>query len=309
LYLHLTIAQLTVFWPTIVGVGLSVGFLSGMFGVGGGFLVSPLLMFLGIPIEVAVATGANQAAATSASAATAQWRYGNVDLRMSGLLILGGGVGSFIGVFIVSALRAAGQIEFVVSVCYAMLLGTLGLLMFIEGVSAMRQSMRNTGSTSRLSRSHHSWIHGLPFKTRFRRSKLFMSIIPPLILGLIVGMLGAVMGVGGGFLLVPAMVYLLKMPTQVVIGTSLIQVLVTSSITTVLHAAENHTVDMELAFLLIIGGVIGAQWGARAGANIKSEQLRALLGMMVFAVGVRFALILLLPPTEVFSIVAAHPNQ
>ncbi|MBU2531393.1 MAG: sulfite exporter TauE/SafE family protein, partial [Alphaproteobacteria bacterium] len=264
---------MTVFWPTIVGVGLAVGVLSGMFGVGGGFLISPLLMFLGIPTEVAVATGANQAAATSASAATAQWKSGNVDLKMAGLLLGGGALGSFLGVFLVSALRAIGQIEFVISVCYALLLGTLGLLMLIEGASVIRRSRRTTAGTALRSRTQHTWIHGLPFKTRFPRSKLYMSVIPPLVLGVIVGILGAVMGVGGGFLLVPAMVYLLKVPTQVVVGTSLIQVLVISSITTILHAYQNKTVDMELAILLIVGGVIGAQWGARAGARIKSEQL------------------------------------
>lgn len=301
MYLHLTIAQLTVFWPMVIGVGLAVGFLSGMFGVGGGFLISPLLMFLGIPTEVAVATGANQAAATSASAATAQWRSGNVDLKMAAYLLGGGAIGSVLGVFLVTALRAVGQVEFVISVCYALLLGILGLIMLIEGLSVMRRSHNASLAPAKRTRSHYAWIHGLPLKTRFPHSKLYMSVIPPIVLGVIVGILGAVMGVGGGFLLVPAMVYLLKMPTQVVIGTSLIQVLVISSITTALHAAQNQTVDLQLAFLLIIGGVIGAQWGARAGARIKSEQLRALLGLLVFAVGVRFALLLVMEPAELFN--------
>lgn len=305
MYLHLTIAQLTVFWPTIIGVGMAVGFLSGMFGVGGGFLISPLLMFLGIPTEVAVATGANQSVATSASAASAQWRYGNVDLKMAAYLMAGGGVGSLTGVHLVSALRSLGQIEFVISICYAVLLGTLGLTMLLEGLAVMRKARRAGATPAKLSRSQHSWIHGLPFKTRFTRSKLYMSVIPPIVLGVIVGMLGAVMGVGGGFLLVPAMVYLLKMPTQVVIGTSLIQVLVISAMTTVLHAAENHSVDVVLAFLLIIGGVVGAVFGAQASTRIKAEQLRMLLGLMVFAVGVRFALLLVLEPSELFSAAAA----
>lgn len=302
MYLHLTIAQLTVFWPLVVGAGLLVGFLSGMFGVGGGFLISPLLMFLGIPTEVAVATGANQAAATSASAATAQWRLGNVDLKMAMYLLAGGGLGSLLGVFIVSALRAIGQIEFVISVCYALLLGILGMIMLIEGASAMKRAGEETSSATKRSRSHYGWVHGLPLKTRFPRSKLYMSVIPPVLLGALVGILGAVMGVGGGFLLVPAMVYLLKIPTQVVIGTSLVQVLIISAVTTALHAAQNQTVDIGLAFLLIVGGVVGAQLGAIVGGRIKAEQLRALLGALVLAVGVRFALLLVLQPEEVFGI-------
>lgn len=308
MYFHLTIAQLAVFAPTVIGIGLAVGFLSGLFGVGGGFLITPLLMFLGIPTDVAVATGANQAVATSASAAIAQWQRGNVDLKVGMLLLAGGFIGSFLGVFLVSALRGLGQIDFAIAVCYAVLLGTLGMLMLIEGVMAMRRVSGQVPVGGRRSRSHYGWIHGLPLKTRFPRSKLYMSAIPPVMLGGVVGALGAVMGVGGGFVLVPAMVYLLKMPTQVVIGTSLVQVLAVSSLATILHATENKTVDVELAVLLIVGGVIGAQLGARAGEHIKAEQLRALLGILVFAVGLRFAAQLVMQPSELFSLAPIKPT-
>ena len=308
MYLHLTIAQLTVFWPAILGVGLTVGFLSGMFGVGGGFLISPMLMFLGVPTEVAVATGANQAVATSATAALSQWRLGNVDLKISAYALAGGTVGSVMGVYMVAGLRALGQIELVIAICYAVLLGILGLLMLIEGLTAIRRAYRNAATSKRTPRPQHGWIDALPLKTRFRRSKRYMSIILPVVMGLIVGILGAVMGVGGGFVLVPAMVYLLKMPTQVVIGTSLVQVLVISAITTLMHASTNKSVDMELAALLIVGGVFGAYWGARAGNRIPSEQLRALLGLLVLAVGIRFGLTLLLEPADVYSLTVSREH-
>ena len=267
MFFHLSIAQLAVFVPAIVGAGLLVGFLSGLFGVGGGFLITPLLMFLGIPTDVAVATGANQAVATSASAAKAQWQLGNVDLKMGVLLLAGGGLGSLVGVNLVVVLRALGQIDLVISICYAVLLGILGLLMLIEGVNAMRQAKMPDGAPRKRSKSHYAWVHGLPLKTRFPRSKLYMSAIPPVLLGIVVGLLGAVMGVGGGFLLVPAMIYLLKMSTRVVIGTSLVQVLFVSSIATIMHATQNKTVDIELALMLIVGGVIGAQWGGEGGVE------------------------------------------
>lgn len=302
MYIYLTIAEMAVFWPVIIGIGWAVGFISGLFGVGGGFLITPLLLFIGIPTEVAVATGANQAVATSASAALTQWQRSNVDLKVGALMLAGGAVGAVFGVLLVSVLRSLGQIDFFIAVCYAVLLGTLGLLMVIEGSVAIRRSLGKNAGARRPSHVHYAWVHGLPFKMRFPRSKLYMSVIPPLILGVFVGILGAVMGVGGGFLLVPAMVYLLKMPTQVVIGTSLVQVAVVSALATMLHATQNHSVDIELAVLLIIGGVVGAQLGARAGAQIKSEQLRALLGIIVLAVGIRFALQLVLRPTDLYSL-------
>jgi uncharacterized membrane protein YfcA len=302
MYLHLSIAQLTVFWPIIVASGFTVGLLSGLFGVGGGFLISPLLMFIGIPTEVAISSGANQSVATSASAAMAQWRLRNVDLRMSVLLLAGGTAGSMSGVQAVAVLKTIGQIEFVVSLAYAFLLGSLGSLMAIEGVNALRAARKGPATGGRRRRNHYALIHGLPWKMRFPRSKLYMSVLPPIALGFIVGNLGAIMGVGGGFLLVPAMVYLLKMPTQVVIGTSLVQVAIVSALTTYLHAYTLQTVDIELAMLLIVGGVIGAQWGSRMSTQIKAEELRALLGFLVLAVGLRFVFLLLMAPDEPYTL-------
>jgi uncharacterized membrane protein YfcA len=304
MYLHLSIAQLTVLWPLVVGAGFAVGLLSGLFGVGGGFLISPILMFIGIPTEVAISSGANQSVAASASAAMAQWRLGNVDLRMSMLLLAGGTVGSLSGVQVVAALRTIGQIELVISLAYAFLLGSLGSLMAIEGINALRAARKEAGGERRRRRQHYAWVHGLPWKMRFPRSKLYMSVVPPIVLGFIVGNLGAIMGVGGGFLLVPAMVYILKMPTQVVVGTSLIQVSIVSAFTTFLHAYNLQTVDIELAMLLIVGGVIGAQWGSRMSTKIKAEQLRALLGLLVLLVGFRFVLLLLMEPADAYSLSA-----
>ena len=302
MFVHLTIAQMAVFAPTVIGIGFAVGFLSGLFGVGGGFLITPLLMLLGVPTAVAVATGANQAVATSASAALAQWMRGNVDFKMAGFLIAGGGVGSWLGVYAVKALSTFGQTDLVVAICYAVLLGLLGAFMLAEGGSAILRRWRPQASGKPISRAHHTWIHRLPLKTRFRTSKLYMSVIPPIALGVLVGVLGAVMGVGGGFILVPAMVYLLKIPTRVVIGTSLVQVVVVSTLVTILHATNTHAVDVQLAALLILGGVIGAPLGAQAGMRIQAEELRALLGLLVLSVGARFALQLLLEPDEPFNL-------
>ncbi len=305
MFIHLTIAQLAVFVPFIIAIGFGVGFVSGLFGVGGGFLIAPLLMLLGIPTEVAVATGANQSVATSASAALAQWQQRNVDLKVAGFLLVGGVIGSVSGVFLISILRQIGQVDFAISISYAVLLGLLGSLMLVEGVIAWRRTQSaelGTASHHRRGRKHLPWVHGLPLKTRFPQSKLYMSIIPPLVLGVFVGILGALMGVGGGFVLVPAMVYVLKMPTQVVVGTSLVQVAVVSSISTVMHASQNHTVDVQLAMLMILGGVVGAQLGGRSGRNIQAEQLRALLGLIVLLVGLMFVAQLVLKPVNPFSI-------
>lgn len=303
MYVHLVVADLSVFAPLIIGIGFVVGFLSGIFGVGGGFLITPLLMFLGIPTDVSVATGATQAVATSASAAIAQWQQRNVDLKMAAYLIGGGGLGSIFGVLLLAALRSLGQVDAAVAVCYATLLGVLGSLMTIEGANALRKKSNQIEHSGRKSRSHFWWIHGLPLKSRFQRSKLYMSVLPPALLGLMVGVLSAVMGVGGGFVLVPAMVYLLKMPTRVVVGTSLIQVLVVSVLTTLAHATKNQTVDIGLAILLIIGGVVGAQIGSRAGQRLPSEQLRLFLGILVLGVGTRFLAQLVFEPAELYSVV------
>ncbi len=299
--IYLPIAELSVNVLIILGMGGAVGFLSGMFGVGGGFLMTPLLIFAGIPPAVAVATEANQIVASSVSGALVHWRRRAVDIKMGVVLLTGGIIGSFIGVWIFSLLRTLGQVDLLISLCYVVFLGVIGGLMLVESLRAIKQSKSGSGAPVRRS-GQHNWIHGLPFKTRFRSSKLYISVIPPLAIGASVGVLAAIMGVGGGFIMVPAMIYLLRMPTNVVVGTSLFQIIFVTSLVTILHSVQNQTVDAVLALLLLAGGVIGAQFGARAGQKLRGEQLRALLALMVLAVCVRLALGLLLTPGELFSL-------
>jgi uncharacterized membrane protein YfcA len=299
--LYLPIAEMSVNALTIVAMGAAVGFLSGMFGVGGGFLVTPLLMFSGVPTAVAVATGANQIVALSVTGALAQWRRNNVDLRMGLVLLAGGAVGSVAGVLLVRWLRDLGKIDTAVSLAYVLFLGAIGLLMLAESVRAMRRA-RAGRPVAPKKPGQHNWVHGLPFKMRFPRSKLFISAIPPLVIGAAVGVLAALMGVGGGFLMVPAMIYLLRMPTNVVIGTSLFQIIFVAAIATLLHAALNQTVDVVLAVLLMIGGVIGVQLGGRAGQRLRGEQLRALLALLVLAVSLRLLLELVIKPAELYEL-------
>lgn len=282
-------------------MGGAVGFLSGMFGVGGGFLMTPLLIFSGIPPAVAVATEANQIVASSVSGALAQWRRGNVDILMGTVLLSGGVVGAFFGVQLVKILRQLGQVDLIISLSYVTFLGIIGVLMLVESLNAIRKVRAGGSSVTRRS-GQHNWVHGLPLKLRFHRSKLYISAIPPLILGLLVGVLAAVMGVGGGFIMVPAMIYLLRVPTNVVVGTSLFQIVFVTALVTILHATENQTVDVVLALLLMIGGVIGAQFGVRAGQRLKGEQLRAILALMVLGVCLRLGVDLVIEPSEIYSL-------
>lgn len=298
--IYLPIAGMSVDMFVMTGVGLAIGFLSGMLGVGGGFLITPLLVMLGIPIDVAVATGANQAIATSASGTVAQWQRGNVDFKMGVLLFLGGVIGAVAGVWIIKYLKMIGQIDFVVSLCYVLMLGTVGALMLFEGSRAMWRTHKGVLPPS--SRRRHTWVHSLPLKIRFPASKLYMSLIPPALLGVLVGLLGAMMGVGGGFFAVPVMVYVLGMPTRVVVGTSLLVVFSTSMLTTVLQAWQNQSVDIVLAVMLMLGGVFGAQIGARLGYGLKGEQIRAMLGLLVLAVSLRIAFDLVNHPADLYSI-------
>ncbi|WP_375261188.1 sulfite exporter TauE/SafE family protein [Palleronia sp.] len=296
--LYLPIAEVSVNAYLILGIGGIVGILSGMFGVGGGFLITPLLFFVGIPPAVAVATSANQIVASSVSAVLAHIRRRTVDFRMGWVLLAGGLVGSAIGVWIFTILRRLGQVDLLVNLCYVVFLGIIGGLMFIESLNAIRSSR----SGKRPQRKRHNWIHALPMKMKFRTSGLYISVIPPVLVGMAVGVLAAVMGVGGGFIMVPAMIYLLGMPTKVVIGTSLFQIIFVTAFTTILHATTNYSVDMLLALLLLIGGVVGAQFGTRLGSYLKAEQLRILLALMVLAVCGKLALDLLLRPNELYSI-------
>jgi len=302
--IYLPIAEVSVNAFLLLGLGGMVGILSGMFGVGGGFLLTPLLFFIGIPPAVAVATEANQIVASSFSGVLAHFKRKTVDLRMGVVLLIGGLVGAALGVQVFNALRAIGQVDLLVRLCYVVFLGIIGALMFVESLRAIYRSRTTTGGPPPR-RHHRGWIHALPFKMRFRTSGLYLSVIPPLIVGVAVGVLAAIMGVGGGFIMVPAMIYILGMPTKVVVGTSLFQIIFVTAFSTLLHATTNFTVDMVLAILLLIGGVVGAQIGARIGVKLKAEQLRILLAIMVLGVCSKLAFDLLVQPSELFSLGAA----
>ena len=298
--LYLPIAETAANAFLYIGMGAAVGFLSGMFGVGGGFLITPLLILTGIPSAVAVGTGSAQVVASSVSGTISQYRRKNVDFKMGGVLFIGGLAGSLAGVEAVRQLRRIGQFDFFVSVCYVFFLGAVGLLMLVESLSTMRQS--RTGTVVKRKRQRLAWVDGLPLKMRFNRSMLYISAIPPLGIGAFVGLLAAIMGVGGGFVMIPAMIYVLKMPTNVVIGTSLFQIGCVTAVTTVLHAANNQNVDVVLAFLLMVGAVVGTEFGSSAGQHLKGEQLRFLLAALVLLVALRIAWDLVAQPAELFSV-------
>ncbi|MFW2392806.1 MAG: sulfite exporter TauE/SafE family protein [Methyloceanibacter sp.] len=300
--IYLPIAEISVNLLVMLGLGAAVGFLAGMFGVGGGFLLTPFLMLSGIPPAIAVATGANQIVGASVSGTLAQWRRGNVDVQMGGILIAGGIAGAVVGVLLLKYLREAGQAGLIISLTYVCFLGSIGALMLWESINAIRRARAGKPVSARKS-GQHIWIHGLPLKMRFPRSRLYISIIPPLVIGVLVGLLASFLGVGGGFIMVPAMIYLLRMPTNIVIGTSIFQIIFVTAIVTLLHATLNHTLDIVLAFLLIVGGVVGGQFGVRAGQKLRGEQLRALLALMVLAVALRILFDLVARPSNLYSIV------
>ena len=296
--IYLPIAEMSVNVFLILGMGGMVGFLSGLFGVGGGFLMTPLLIFAGIPSAVAVATEASQVVASSASGMLAHWRRKNVDFKMGGVLLSGGVVGSSFGVWLFKVLSEIGQIDLVIRLSYVVFLGAIGSLMMIESLRAI---LRARGRPQR-KLHYHNWTHGLPFKMRFHRSMLYISVLPPLIVGFLVGILSALMGVGGGFIMIPAMIYLLGMPTAVVVGTSLFQIAFVTANVTILQAATTQTVDVVLGLLLMIGGVVGAQLGARMSGRFRGEQLRSLLALMVLAVAGRLTYELIAIPEEIYSL-------
>ena len=300
--IYLPIAELSVNMFILLGMGGAVGFLSGMFGVGGGFLMTPLLILYGIPPPVAVATEANQIVAASVSGVLAHWRRDAVDFKMGTLLVVGGMAGAAVGVWLFKVLRAAGQVDLLISLSYVVFLGTIGTLMLIEATRAVAR--RRQGAVRRRKAHRHLWVHGLPFKMRFHKSRLYISAILPLVIGFVVGTLAAIMGVGGGFIMIPAMIYVLGMPTGVVVGTSLFQIIFVTAVVTLLHAISNQTVDVMLAMILLSGAVVGAQFGARVGARIRGEELRALLAVMVLAVSVRLAYGLVVEPADLFSLEA-----
>ena len=300
--IYLPIAEVSINAFLLLGLGGMVGFLSGMFGVGGGFLITPLLLFVGVPPGVAVATGANQVVASSISGVLVQMKRKGVDFRMGLVLLAGGFAGSFIGVKVFAWMTALGQIDLFVQLSYVLFLGLIGSMMFAESTRALIRAHR-AGAAAPIRRAHiHTWVHRLPLQMKFRASGLYISVLPPLAIGAGVGFLSAIMGVGGGFILVPAMIYLLGMPTRVVVGTSLFQIIFVTGFTTIMHAINSQTVDMMLAFLLILGGVIGAQIGARLSTRLKAEQLRIMLAVLVLTVSFKIALDLLLQPAELFSV-------
>jgi uncharacterized membrane protein YfcA len=299
--IYLPIAEMPVNIFLIVGLGAAVGFLSGMFGVGGGFILTPFLIFWGIPPAVAVATQSPQIVASSMSGVISHWRKGHVDFKMGGVLMAGGLLGSVIGINLFNALKAAGQADLFISLAYVIFLGSIGGLMFWESLQAVRQADA-TARTAGRAGGAHVWLHGLPFKVRFHRSKLYISAIPPFLLGLLIGALGVVMGIGGGFILVPAMIYLLRMPTSVVVGTSLFQVIFIGAFSTLLHALTNQSVDAILAALLISGGVIGAQFGVRYGERLRSDWMRLCLAGLLLMICVRLGVGLVWPPENPFSV-------
>ena len=303
--LYLPIAEVSVNAFVLLGIGGVVGLLSGMFGVGGGFLITPLLLFIGVPAGVAVATGANQVVASSVSGVLAHVQRRTVDFRMGGVLLAGGFAGSGAGIVVFDILRRAGQVELLVQLSYVAFLGLVGALMFNESLRALLRARRaeaDGAGAPPVRRTRGALAQALPLKVRFRTSGLYVSVLPPLAIGAAVGFLAAIMGVGGGFILVPAMIYLLGMPTKVVVGTSLFQIVFVTAFTTLMHAVTAQSVDLLLAVVLILGGVIGAQVGTQIGMRLRAEQLRILLALLVLAVAGKIALDLLLEPEELYSI-------
>ena len=298
--IYLPIAALSMNLFFLVGIGAAVGFLSGLFGVGGGFLLTPLLIFSGVPASVAVSSVTGQVAAASTSGALSYWRRGTIDLHLATYLILSSILGVFCGVATFSALRAAGQLDLVISLGYLVVLGSVGVIMMNEAVRALLKRRAGIVVREKLP-SQHTWIHGLPMRIRFKKSKLYISVLPVLAIGLVIGFLGSLLGIGGGFIVVPALVYLLRVPGNIVVGTTLLQMLAMMSATIILQSVQSQSVDIMLAFCLMVGGTIGAQFGASAGQYLRGEQLRFLLAALVLAVAIRFAVSLLVPPADPFS--------
>jgi uncharacterized protein len=298
---YLPIADLPVDIFVIFGLGVAIGVISGMFGIGGGFLMTPLLIFLGISPSVAVATVPSHIASSSFSSAISYWRRNAIDVPLALMLLVGGVLGTIVGVALFSMLRRLGQLDITIGLSYVLLLTTVGAMLVAESLRAINRERKGRPVELRRPGSH-TWLHHLPFKLRFKRSRIFVSVIPVWIIGFIMGFIGSVMGVGGGFILVPMLVYMLRVPTATVIGTSTVLTLVTMVSATLLHAATNHQVDAVLALILMIGGSIGAQFGAQAGHLMRAERLRLLLGIMILAVGIRFVFVLVVPPADTYAV-------
>ncbi len=299
--IYLPIADLPVNIFLVLAMGLAVGFISGMFGIGGGFLMTPLLIFIGVSPGVAVASVASHIAASSCSGAISYWRKNALDLSLALMLLAGGFLGTTAGVWLFTLLRALNQLNLTIGLSYVVLLTIVGALMISESVRMIVREHQGKPVVLRRGGSH-TWLHGLPLKMRFKRSKIYVSVIPIWLIGFSIGFIGAIMGIGGGFILVPMLIYFLRVQSATVIGTSMVLTLVTMAAATFMHAITNHLVDAVLALILMVGGVIGAQFGARSGQSMKGERLRLLLGILVLAVGMRFAFELILQPDDLFSI-------
>jgi uncharacterized membrane protein YfcA len=301
LQIYLPIADMPVNIFLVLGMGLAVGFISGMFGIGGGFLMTPLLIFIGVPPAVAVASVSSHIAASSFSAAISYWRRRAIDVALAMMLLSAGIIGTGTGVWLFTELRTLDQLDLMIGLSYVTLLTVVGSIMIYESVRAELRARHGQPAIVRRPGSH-TWLHGLPLKLRFKRSKIYVSAIPVWAIGFSIGFIGAIMGIGGAFLLVPMLIYFLRVPTATVIGTSTALTLVTMSSATVMHAATNHLVDALLALILMVGGVIGAQFGVRTGQQMRGERLRLLLGLLVFLVGLRFAYELVVQPDDLYSI-------
>jgi uncharacterized membrane protein YfcA len=303
--IYLPIAEMPVSVLLILGMGAAVGFISGLFGIGGGFLMTPLLIFVGIPPAVAVATQTAQIAASSTTGALAAMRRDALDLKLGTVLTLGGFIGTALGVWFFSAMRRAGQLDLVIVVSYVTLFTVIGSLMLAESVRAFWSARRGTARPVRRAGEHAAYL-GWPLRMRFHRSRLYASAIPILAVATFVGFAGALLGIGGGFIIVPALLYLFRVPTAVVIGTSQLQILWTAIAALILHAVANQAVDFVLAIMLVLGGVFGSQFGARAGRNLRADLFRFLLALLVLGVGLRFAIELVIEPAEPFSIAVSE---
>ncbi len=300
--IYLPIAEIPLNLFLILGMGAAVGFVSGLFGIGGGFLLTPLLIFTGVPSAVAVATVTPQMVASAASGALSYWRRKLIDFRLSGLLFVSGAAGTALGTWTFSILSGRGQLDVVIAISYMVLLGIVGALMVVEAARAVIRSRRAGSRPQGRRPNSHNWIQRLPLKMRFRAARLYVSVIPIVVLGAGIGFIGSLLGVGGGFILVPALIYLLRVPTSIVIGTSLIQTLGTMVVATVLHSVTSVSVDGLLAFIMMVGGVIGAQFGTQVGLRLRGEYLRGLLGLLVLAVGLRFGVQLVVQPADLYSL-------
>ena len=305
---YLPIAEMSVNVLMLLGVSAAVGFVAGMFGVGGGFLLTPFLIFMGIPAPVAVATSAAQIAASSVTGALGSWRKGALDQKLGLVLVAGGLAGTWLGIVFFNAMRRLGQLDLIISLSYIALLVGIGGFMLYESIRAWLDARKGTTRSLRPGGSHR-WFEALPLRMRFTQSGLYVSILPFLAAGLLFGFIGAVLGIGGGFMLVPALIYVFRIPVHVVVGTSQFQILCTMLVATLMHAGSSGTVDIVLALVLIVGGVVGAQMGIRAASRLRAEQFRLFLAMLILAVGARFAAEIVVRPADPFSVVRADARS